>query len=323
MASVVKPETLRSAIAGAVAELKAYDVPVECTRLGLGHGDESEAFGSKYRYVMKRLRLLDLPRLTDVARKFLDEYESHELERLLTSFGAQGVDGEFKNIIFAANGPKPQIVLLDAVSNQLRIVRNAEYCLTYTRPLSAAGLSWGDLVDWWQSANAAPSDDRGMASQNLRSRLQESLASPPEHLLFETYCALYSHAGGFEMPALIPQVYLHYDPYTAALRPGPGPLERQRMDFLMLLPHRERVVIEVDGSHHYSVDGKANPRLYSEMVSEDRRLKLAGYEVYRFGGHELTAQGAAHMVADFFRQLFERKGISLPANLTGGTATGS
>ncbi|WP_405476947.1 hypothetical protein [Streptomyces canus] len=91
----------------------------------------------------------------------------------------------------------------------------------------------------------------------------------------------------------------------------------------MLLPHRERVVIEVDGSHHYSVDGKAKPRLYSEMVSEDRRLKLAGYEVYRFGGHELAAQGAAHIVVGFFRQLFDRKGIVLPGNLTGGTTTRS
>ncbi|MFE9950980.1 hypothetical protein ACFYRJ_26130 [Streptomyces sp. NPDC005531] len=323
MASVVKPETLRSAIASAVAVLKSYDVPAECVRLGLEAGDEDEAFGSKYRYVMKRLRLLDLPRLTEVARKFLDEYDSDDLEQTLASFGAHGVDGEFKNLIFAANGPKPQIVLLDAVSNQLRIVQNAEYCLTYTRPLGSAGLTWGELVDWWQSTNAEFSGDRAAAAQSLQSRLQESLASPPERLLFETYCALYSYVGGLEMPALIPQVYLHYDPYTAAQRSGPGPLERQRMDFLMLLPQRERVVIEVDGSHHYSVDGKANPRLYSEMVSEDRRLKLAGYEVYRFGGHELTERGAAHVVAGFFRQLLDRKGIALPANLTGRAADSS
>ncbi|MGW2892953.1 hypothetical protein ACWDDN_48215 [Streptomyces griseoruber] len=30
----------------------------------------------------------------------------------------------------------------------------------------------------------------------------------------------------------------------------------------------------------------AVPRLYTEMVAEDRRLRLAGYEIYRFGGWE-------------------------------------
>jgi hypothetical protein len=32
------------------------------------------------------------------------------------------------------------------------------------------------------------------------------------------------------VPALIPQVYLHYDPYTRIrYLPGPAPLHRQRM----------------------------------------------------------------------------------------------
>lgn len=41
------------------------------------------------------------------------------------------------------------------------------------------------------------------------------------------------------------------------------------------------------------------------MVAEDRRLRLAGYEVYRFGGAELMKSGADKMVADFFDQLAE------------------
>ncbi|WAP53482.1 hypothetical protein [Streptomyces sp. S465] len=107
MGDAVKPETLRSAIASAVAELKSYEVPDECVRLGLAPGEESEAFASKYRYVMKRLRQLAVPELTAVARKVLDEYETPELEQVLASLGMIGVDGEFKDLIFAANGPKP------------------------------------------------------------------------------------------------------------------------------------------------------------------------------------------------------------------------
>jgi hypothetical protein len=32
----------------------------------------------------------------------------------------------------------------------------------------------------------------------------------------------------------------------------------------------------------------ANTGRYADMVKEDRDLRLAGYEVYRFGGKELT-----------------------------------
>jgi hypothetical protein len=43
---------------------------------------------------------------------------------------------------------------------------------------------------------------------------------------------------------------------------------RERMDFLLLLPRGERIVLEVDGKQHYAQGDTASPRLYSEMVSE-------------------------------------------------------
>ena len=47
------------------------------------------------------------------------------------------------------------------------------------------------------------------------------------------------------MPALIPQVYLHYDPAVVRTLRHRASFPRQRMDFLLLLPNRARVVIEV------------------------------------------------------------------------------
>jgi hypothetical protein len=42
------------------------------------------------------------------------------------------------------------------------------------------------------------------------------------------------------------------------------------------------------------------------MVAEDRALQLAGYEVCRFGGHELAnRQQAAKLLDDFFTCLLE------------------
>lgn len=37
------------------------------------------------------------------------------------------------------------------------------------------------------------------------------------------------------------------------------------------------------------------------MVAQGRRLRLAGYEVYRFGGWELTPYGE-RILTDFFRR---------------------
>ena len=81
---------------------------------------------------------------------------------------------------------------------------------------------------------------------------------------------------------------------------------RQRMDFLLLSSDRRRVVIEVDGEQRYASGEKASPDLYAQMVAEDRRLRLAGYEVCRFGGAELFSEASKAMVEEFFDQLAAR-----------------
>lgn len=77
------------------------------------------------------------------------------------------------------------------------------------------------------------------------------------------------------------------------------------MDFLMLLRGRRRLVIEIDGKQHYAEGDRASPRLYAEMMREDRTLRLDGYEVYRFGGDEFrdVQQARTEMRAFFGRIL--------------------
>ena len=47
-----------------------------------------------------------------------------------------------------------------------------------------------------------------------------------------------------ELPALIPQVYLHYDPETARRLADKRVLFRQRMDFLHAVPRPKRIVLD-------------------------------------------------------------------------------
>ncbi len=182
----------------------------------------------------------------------------------------------------------------------------------YDRPVPTRGLLWRDLLDWWRDEQHQAASDSDLHS-SLYSRLHQSLSSsPPERLVFRTYFDHFRSRLGDDLPALIPQVYLHYDPYTMRqLRElGAGKrLPRQRMDFLMLLPGDTRAVLEVDGQQHYATDGRADPQRYAGMVSEDRRLRFAGYEVYRFGGYELNDSQGPSVVIDFFERLFSRHGV--------------
>lgn len=228
----------------------------------------------------------------------------------LESASQDGVHGAIKNLIFAADGPKPRIVLRDATTNEIEIVKNAEFCLVYDREITEKGLTWGEIVHWWRECNELDSRlSETDIARNLHRRLLAG-QNEPERIIFDTYYAFVNEVLQFQGPALIPQVYLHYDPYTITELGDNTILERQRMDFLILLPYRVAIVIELDGQQHYSDDGRANPRLYSKMVQEDRDLRLRGYEIYRFGGYEFIDVNSAKLVMrSFFERLFKRHGL--------------
>ena len=47
---------------------------------------------------------------------------------------ASGVSGGVKNLIFAANGPKPELVLRDAVNNDVEIIATPSSASSTTGP---------------------------------------------------------------------------------------------------------------------------------------------------------------------------------------------
>jgi hypothetical protein len=249
-------------------------------------------------YVRGRLTSLSFEQLRAIARRVATELGDDELVAQLGGRAPCGVDGELKNIIFGSVGPKPRIVMRDAINNVIDVVENAESCLIYDRPLAGSGVTWGELADWWAARG-------GGTGRDLYQRLSQSLASPPERLLFRTYCERYGGPDGDEAPALLPQVYLHCDPYTRAERQRHvGEIVRERMDFLLLMPNQARIVLEVDGKHHYADDtGRASPARNVEMMAEDRKIRLKGYEVYRFGGAEFGRPAAADQLKEFFGEL--------------------
>ncbi len=253
-------------------------------------------------------------------REMLSLINSHiaEADYVLTESGSKigmpiykliskkaGVDGQVKNIIFAADGHKPEFVFTDAVNNDIAIVKNEGNCLVFDKRIPESGLKWADLVTWWSSSKYHNPDEDNV-DRELFKRLEITLDPRLEKHFFRKYYNLFKNELGGNLPALIPQVYLHYDPKTISQLNGQKRLERQRIDFLMLLSNRHRIIIEIDGKHHYAHGEIASPKLYSEMIAEDRRMKLAGYDLYRFGGYELTYGNKDSLIEDFFRKLFDK-----------------
>ena len=270
--------------------------------------DTDDPWSSKRHYVLSLIKQKNESSLVELAIKVNERYQSDHLKIVLSQF-IGGVSGEVKNIIFAANGPKPELVLTDAVHNIIEIVANAEYCLVYDKPIISNGLLWSDLILWWKENNGS---DDNQAEQNLYLRLKTSLGSKVEELLFFTYYREFKALLGEKLPALIPQVYLHYDPKTLKELQGTRRIPRERMDFLLLFSDRNRVVIEVDGKQHYAKGDVASPEDYARMVAEDRKLRLRGYEIYRFGGYELSTTGRGQkVIKDFFHTLFDKHGITM------------
>lgn len=217
----------------------------------------------------------------------------------------QGVQGEIKNIIFASKY-KPEIVLEDALNNNIKIISNQDKCLVYDKNVSNNGITWNELQDWYDEKLYLL--DTGM---DLKARLRDSLNSPPEYMFYDTYVEIMEKSQG-EIPALLPQVYLYYDPKLERDRIKKI-FEHQRMDFLMIFSQTQRVVIEIDGIQHYADYIKGNNKhyasvdKYAEMVSAQREMTLAGYEVYRFGGKELYDESEGkRIIKRFLKMLFEK-----------------
>ncbi|TQF04397.1 hypothetical protein E6W39_21950 [Kitasatospora acidiphila] len=282
-----------------------------CVEMGLRPPEPPDdvAFKSKRAYVVERLQGQQLADLVTFAMRVDEEHDAPELRELIAQVGPVGVAGQPKNLIFAADGPKHQLVLSDAINNDIEVVANDQFCLVYDRPLDAGGLTWRQLTEWWAAREGLEAWTETAVSQNLYARLAQSLDNDAEKLILRRYSQRYVDNGP-DIPALIPQVYLHYDPYTRReLGPKGSTLRRQRMDFLLLFPNRIRIVIELDGAQHYSdlETKRADPDRYAELVAEDRQLRLRGYEVYRFGGAELVNRASASaLLDDFFAQLTAR-----------------
>ncbi|KAB1925819.1 hypothetical protein F8280_11140 [Micromonospora noduli] len=226
--------------------------------------------------------------------------------------------GRPKQLIFAC-ARKPDLRLIDVIDSDVEVVDPTGDVLVYDRPIGPAGLRWRDLQTWWSDTRQV--QDGHQAKRELYQRLGNSVPPHSRHqlLLFRLYHDIYG-ACLQELPALLPEVWRHWDPKTVKAR-GKDALLQFRMDFLLLAPAGARIVLEVDGQTHYASEREAadgqrrwlpDGNEYAHTMAASRDLTLAGYEMYRFGTNDLNDEDQARkLVTAFFDSLFRRHRIAL------------
>lgn len=149
-----------------------------------------------------------------------------EIEGTTARLPAFTSNSNIRNVIFASTGPKPEITMTDALTNSIQVISKGGNELIYDRPIMSDGLSWDELIAWWREKTHSNGPDSVEIERNLLNRLSQSLESEPERLLFRTHCSIV--CGGLlgAVPALLPQVYLHYDAYTVKQLDGQKRLTR-------------------------------------------------------------------------------------------------
>ena len=82
------PAGIRKQLADLIRNESAYEVPTLCEAVGLESGDVAEAMQSKFRYALKRLKLIEVPDLIHIAKHLNDHIDSAELRDLIRTISS-------------------------------------------------------------------------------------------------------------------------------------------------------------------------------------------------------------------------------------------
>lgn len=210
---------------------------------------------------------------------------------------------------------KPDINIRDVTKRDIEVVNDAGGMVLETT-IGDSPLSWRRLLEWFISSSYFTSSLTKSSTEQLFDRLIiATKSSKPEEELFKIYWQKTVGLGDIEAPALLPQVWLQYDMLTARDRSGHSVYTNQRMDFISFLSREDTVILEIDGAQHYSEEQSidtiqgpkklriAQPKLYAEMVEQDREFKMRGYNVLRYGGYEFVGGIAKDKVDKLIRFL--------------------
>lgn len=227
-------------------------------------------------------------------------------DNMINSFG----------IIFAAQSkPDFQVHNINTNIEDISIdISDPSKYLVYDEGNQKNLITWNELNSWYiKIRNRYPFH---RITSTLKEQCENSLSNPFERDFFKYYFELYEEKLNTKLPALFPQVHLNVDTKNK----NKENKINQRMDFMLCLNNGKRIIIELDGYEHYAekiyhpngtYNYKFAPKNYANMVTVDRKLRLDGYDIYRFGGSEYAKNPMdfKNIMKEFFDALFEKYSI--------------
>ena len=268
----------------------ANEIPVFMQRLGIEKQSTANPYANKRTYVTDTLYNNDDRTVLNFSNNLLvhlklgnhssksKEIETwykcrSDLERILLEIRNCPSNTVGLKQIFYACQYKPE--LITQADGFMADKKNCS--LDYRGPFSHTGITWDNVLDYFMS--------KEITLWDLSDRYDKAIAPRCEKLFYEAYTKQFINTG-FEISnceiALLPQVYVNWDPYTKEQRGYK--LVNQRVDFLWYGPNHFPLIIEIDGPSHWEF-----PDEYCVQCRTDRDLMDLGFHIRRFTNDEILS----------------------------------
>lgn len=195
-------------------------------------------------------------------------------------------------IIFAAKG-KPNLKV-NMGNGAVNLSEDNKNYYIYDKEINSLGVRKADIEEWCL--------ENRISEDEFYNKLKKSIRKDAEaQVKFYEYYMKHIYNDTKKDFFLFPEVYVNVNMKSWDLE------SKQCIDFMMILPNKEKVIIEIDGIGHYANENKgkwyADSNKFSVDRKFDREMQFQGYKVFRFGNVEINND--ISVVEEFFKELFK------------------
>lgn len=185
------------------------------------------------------------------------------------------------SIIFAASKEKPSTCAsgLNGHNIKLDINKKNKSYYVYEGEVNKQGIKRQEIEAWCLNER--------ISKEEFYKNVKESIGSNAKYqrMFYEYYLESIYNKKTKKDFFLFPEVYVQLNSTNNDYE------NKQRVDFLIVLPNNRKVIIEIDGIDHYAekIDGKwiASMKKYTTDRKFDRKMSQLGYTIYRFSNSEI------------------------------------
>ena len=193
-------------------------------------------------------------------------------------------------IIFAAKG-KPNLNI-NLTNLDIKFNKDNQNYYIYNKEISNLGVKKSDIEKWCL--------ENKIEKDEFYNKIEKSIRNSAEYQIkFYKYYMKNIYTDYKNDFFIFPEVYVNVNVKKGDLE------NKQCVDFMIILPSKQKIIIEIDGIGHYGK--KRNEEWYADIKNYtidrkfDRQMQLDGYKVFRFSNSEIDN---TDLLDEFFERLF-------------------